>query len=279
MPFTATVLRLMIASPGDVQAERAIVREVVAEWNSTDGAHSNIMLMAIGWETDVAPEMGNTPQNIIDKRILGDADLLVGLFWTRLGTPTGSYASGAVEEIEEHLKAGKPAILYFSAAPAPPDSVDPQQYQALKAFRDSCKTRGLFATYTDVNDFRRRFSRDLQLMMNAQTAVSSGGASESTAGAGSRSSKESLSADATALLEAASADAAGVIMYGRYGAGSEISVGDKVFNEDSLPRTIARWEGAIDELEKRGLVKATSSAREVFEVTREGYAAADAVKE
>ena len=278
MPFTATVLRLMIASPGDVQAERAIVREVVTEWNSTDGARSNVMLMAIGWETDVAPEMGDTPQNIIDKRILGDADLLVGMFWTRLGTPTGSYASGAVEEIETHLKAGKPAILYFSSAPAPPDSVDPDQYRALKDFRDSCKTRGLFATYSDVNDFRRRFSRDLQLMMNSQGVGASGAASESTEASGSRGSKEPLSADAAALLKAASADASGVIMYGRYGAGSEISVGDKVFNEDSAPRTIARWEGAIEELEKRGFVKATSSAREVFEVTREGYGAADAIK-
>ena len=66
----------------------------------------------------VAPEMGDEPQTIINKRILEDADFLVGIFWTRLGTPTASYASGAVEEIEEHLAAGKPAMLYFSAAPA-----------------------------------------------------------------------------------------------------------------------------------------------------------------
>ena len=69
-----------------------------------------------------------------------------------------------------------------------------------------------------------------------------------------------------------------MIMFGRYGAGSEISVGDTVFNEDSMPRTIARWDGAIEELENRGLVRVTSSARELFEVTRDGYAAADAIK-
>ena len=275
MPFTATVLRLMIASPGDVQAERSIVREVVSEWNSTNGPHSSVMLLAVGWETDVAPEMGDAPQKIIAKRILGNADLLVGMFWTRLGTPTASYASGAVEEIEEHIKLGKPAMLYFSSAPAPLDSVDADQYRALKAFRDSCKTRGLFATYSDVDDFRRKFSRDLQITMNSQGVPSSGTASQSTAPSGSRGSKEPLSSDAAALLEAASADASGLIMFERYGGGAEISVGDKVFNEDSAPRTIARWEGAIDELEDRGLVKATSSAREVFEVTRDGYAATE----
>src|SRR5690348_13129928 len=198
MPFTATVLRLMIASPGDVAAERAVVREVVSEWNSTNGAHANVMLMAVGWETDVAPEMGDAPQHIIDSRILTNADLLVGMFWTRLGTPTASYASGAVEEIEEHLKAGKPAMLYFSSAPAPLDSVDPDQYRALKTFRDSCKPRGLFETYADADDFRRKFTHDLQIVMNSDPFASSSATTAPTAPAASTV----LSKEATELLAA-----------------------------------------------------------------------------
>jgi hypothetical protein len=266
----------MIASPGDVQKERAVVREVVSEWNSTNGAHRNVMLLATGWETDVAPEMGDAPQRIIDKRILDDADLLVGMFWTRLGTPTASYASGAVEEIEEHLKAGKPAMLYFSSAPAPLDSVDPTQYQALKAFKDSCRTRGLFETYADVDDFRRKVSKDLQLVMNSDPFASVGGATRSTTT--SSVTRAPLSPDALVLLSAASADGSGTILFERFGGGAEISSNDKVLNEDSSPRTLARWEGAIEELEKGGLLRATSAAREVFELTRDGFAAADAAK-
>lgn len=276
MPFSATVLRVMIASPGDVQKERAVVREVVSEWNSTNGAHRNVMLLATGWETDVAPEMGDAPQSIIDRRILKDADLVVGMFWTRLGTPTASYASGAVEEIEEHLKAGKPAMLYFSSAPAPLDSVDPSQYQALKAFKDSCKTRGLFQTYADVDDFRRKLSNDLQLTMNSDPFASIGGATQSTTT--SRVTRAPLSPDALVLLSAASADGSGVVLFERFGGGAEISSNDKVLNEDSSPRTLARWEGAIEELEQGGLLRATSAAREVFELTRDGFAAADAAK-
>jgi hypothetical protein len=276
MPFSATVLRVMIASPGDVQKERAVVREVISEWNSTNGAHRNVMLLATGWETDVAPEMGDAPQRIIDKRILDDADLLVGMFWTRLGTPTASYASGAVEEIEEHLKAGKPAMLYFSSAPAPLDSVDPTQYQALKAFKDSCRTRGLFETYADVDDFRRKVSKDLQLVMNSDPFASVGGATQSTTT--SSVTRAPLSPDALVLLSAASADGSGTILFERFGGGAEISSNDKVLNEDSSPRTLARWEGAIEELEKGGLLRATSAAREVFELTRDGFAAADAAK-
>jgi len=276
MPFSAIVLRVMIASPGDVQKERAVVREVVSEWNSTNGAHRNVMLLATGWETDVAPEMGDAPQSIIDRRILRDADLVVGMFWTRLGTPTASYASGAVEEIEEHLKAGKPAMLYFSSAPAPLDSVDPAQYQALKAFKDSCKTRGLFQTYADVDDFRRKLSNDLQLTMNSDPFASVGGTTQSATT--SNVTRAPLSPDALVLLSAASADGSGVILFERFGGGAEISSNDKVLNEDSSPRTLARWEGAIEELEKGGLLRATSAAREVFELTRDGFAAADAAK-
>jgi hypothetical protein len=265
----------MIASPGDVQRERDTVRAVLDEWNSVNGARRKLMLLPLGWETDVAPEMGDEPQNIINKRILKDADLLVGIFWTRLGTPTSGYASGAVEEIEEHLAAGKPAMLYFSSAPAQLDAVDPQQYAALKTFKDSCKSRGVFEIYTDVGDFRQKFAKHLQIVLNEDGFAGSETGSAQTS---SSTPITALSKEAAMLLKAATADPGGTIMVERYGGGSEIQSNDQVFNEDSSPRTLALWEGAIEELERRGLVKATSERREVFEVTREGFAAVDGLK-
>jgi len=273
MSFNATVYRVMIASPGDVQAERDIVREVVHEWNAVNAVRRGIVLLPVGWETDLAPEMGDAPQTIIDKRILKDADLLVGIFWTRIGTPTANYASGAVEEIEEHLKVGRPAMLYFSSAPAALDSVDPEQYRALKTFQDSCKPRGLFSTYADAEDFRRKFSRDLQLVMNSDRFATADVQPATTTGVSGAAPV--LSTEAKALLAAAAKDGGGTILFERFGGGAEISSNDTTFNGDMSPRTIALWEGAIEELEKRGYVKAASDAREVFELTRDGYAAAD----
>jgi hypothetical protein len=265
----------MIASPGDVQRERDTVREVLDEWNSVNGARRGLMLLPLGWETDVAPEMGDEPQKIINKRILKDADLLVGIFWTRLGTPTREYASGAVEEIEEHLAAGKPAMLYFSSAPAQLDTVDPQQYAALKTFKDSCRSRGVYEIYSDVGDFRRRFAKHLQIVLNAE------GFGPSQAGDTPKTSSTpapALSPEAVTLLKAAATDPGGVLTFERYGGGSEIQANGQVFNPDSSPRTLALWEGVIEELEGQGLLKATSERREVFEVTRHGYSAADGLK-
>jgi hypothetical protein len=258
----------MIASPGDVQAERDTVREVVHEWNAVNAVRRGIVLLPVGWETDLAPEMGDAPQTIIDKRILKDADLLIGIFWTRIGTPTANYASGAVEEIEEHLVAKKPAMLYFSMAPAVLDAVDPDQYKGLKAFRDSCKSRGVYDTYNNLGDFRRKLSTGLQITLNSDLFGGTGGPTP-VANTG-------LSDDAKKILEAASAD--GTIMFEHFGGGVELSANGEVFNEDSSPRTVAKWESVLSELENAGFIKAASEKREVFQVTQAGFTAADSLK-
>jgi len=166
MSFKATVFKVMIASPSDVTAERNIIRDVLSEWNAINAEKNNIVLLPVSWESHSAPEMGDRPQAIINKQILKDSDLLVGVFWTRIGTDTGEYISGTVEEIEEHVKLGKPAMLYFSQAPVIPDSVDQEQYGKLKEFKESCKEKGLFETYSDLNDFRNKFYHQLQLILN-----------------------------------------------------------------------------------------------------------------
>ena len=53
--------------------------------------------------THTTPEMGNDPQTLINKQILEDCDLLLGVFWTKIGTETEKYPSGSVEEIEKRL--------------------------------------------------------------------------------------------------------------------------------------------------------------------------------
>jgi hypothetical protein len=243
----------MIASPGDVQAERDIVRDVLNEWNSVHGARRKLLLLPVGWETDVAPEMGDQPQNIINKRILKDADFLVGIFWTRLGTPTSGYASGAVEEIEEHLAAGKPAMLYFSSAPAMLDTVDPEQYRSLRAFKESCKSRGVFETYSDIGDFRRQFSRHLQITMNSDVFQNTEGSpAPPGSSATATGTMPQMSAEAKRLLEAAGADASGLVLFERFGGGAEVRSNDQVFNEDSTPRTLALWESAIGSSSEKG---------------------------
>jgi hypothetical protein len=165
--YSATVLNVMIASPSDVPQERFIARDVITEWNTIHARDKQIVLMPVGWETHGTPETGDRPRAIINGQLLKNADLLVAVFWTRLGSPTGVALSGTVEEIEEHLRAGKPAMIYFSSAPVRPDSINSEQYTAVKAFKDLLAGRGLYSEYESLSDFKDKFARHL-----AQTVIS-----------------------------------------------------------------------------------------------------------
>ncbi len=279
MPYNAVVFKVMIASPGDVAGERAIIREVLSEWNVIHSEPRKVVLLPIGWETHAAPEMGGRPQAIINKRILKDCDLLVGVFWTRIGTATGVYASGTVEEIEEHIKTDKPAMLYFSAAPVVPDSVDAAQYAALKSFKDSCKSRGLYETYADINEFKTKFYRQLQLKLTQDsyfTQVSSPTGDTATS-ASTVPDVPRLSREAQTLLKEAVQDHGGTVLCVRVLGGVMIQTNGKAFGELGNPRTQALWEGAIGELQSLGLIKDRGHKGEVFSVTREGYEIAELI--
>lgn len=161
MGFQATVLKIMIASPGDVVPERVTIREVIHEWNAVHADKRQIVLLPVGWETHSFPEMGQRAQAIINKQILADADVLIAAFWTKLGTPTGSSASGTAEEISEHITAGKPALIYFSAAPVKLDEVDHTQYAALSEFKKHVMQKGLIEQYESLADFKEKLTRQL----------------------------------------------------------------------------------------------------------------------
>jgi hypothetical protein len=169
MSYVAKVYRVFIASPGDVPEERQMIREIILEWNSIHAATRRLILEPVGWETHSVPEVGDRPQAILNKQILKEADLLIAVFWTRLGTATGSHASGTVEEIEEHLAADKPVMIYFSDSRASLSHVDVQQYKALTDFRGQLQKRSLVEQYCDLRDFSQKFKRHLHTILNNST--------------------------------------------------------------------------------------------------------------
>ena len=62
-----TVLRVVVASPGDVQPERDVVPEVLEELNRSVCRDRGIRLEVVRWETDSHPgfhQLG--PQGLID---------------------------------------------------------------------------------------------------------------------------------------------------------------------------------------------------------------------
>jgi Domain of unknown function (DUF4062) len=109
MSFQAIVLKVMIASPGDVAEKRRVVTEEIHRWNDANASTRRLVLLPVKWETHSTPQLGSPPQTIINRQLVDDADILIGIFGTRIGTPTEDHVSGTVEEIKKHVAAGKTA--------------------------------------------------------------------------------------------------------------------------------------------------------------------------
>jgi len=89
-------ISVFIASPGDVTAERTVVREICEDLNKSALLKPyGISFQAIGWE-DAFPSPGR-PQELIN-RLVEECDIFVCIFHKRFGSPTGKEASGTLEE-------------------------------------------------------------------------------------------------------------------------------------------------------------------------------------
>ncbi len=165
MPQTTTLYRVLIASPSDVKKERSIIPEVIAAWNATFIDEYDAVLHPVLWETSVYPEMGERPQAIVNKQIVDRCDILVGVFWTRLGTPTGVAESGTVEEVDEFLNSGRPVMLYFSQEPVALQSIDTEQLESVKQFKAKCMGQGIVSEYETIHELREKITHDLSRAM------------------------------------------------------------------------------------------------------------------
>lgn len=278
MSYLTSTFNVMIASPGDVASERAIVRDVVHEWNAVNTNSRKVVLLPVGWETHSSPEMGAAPQTIINQQVLSKCDLLVGVFWTRIGTATERHLSGTVEEIEEHILAGKPAMLYFSNKTVALDTVNMDQVEKLKAFKASCQSRGLFETYDSHSEFKDKFYRQLQLKVNEHPLFRAADvAGDEQTIVESRTQLPTLSPEARVLLKEASQDGDGSIIRVELLSGTEIETNGKNLIPSNHRRDVAKWEQALEELKSKDLVVDRGHKGEFFEITNLGYQVADMI--
>lgn len=161
MPFQAQTYRVLIASPGDVREERDALRDIVGYWSADHAEAEGVAFLPLRWEEHSRPEAGDRPQAIINRQVLDRADVLVAIFWTRLGTPTGEYASGTVEEIERSITSGKHVLLYFSRRHVDPHGFDRVEFERVKKFQREVQPRVLFGEFQNIDDLRTNVSRHL----------------------------------------------------------------------------------------------------------------------
>ncbi len=152
MPDQPHRIRILIASPSDVKDERQAAVDVIRSWSAPN---SDIVLVPIDWETHAAPECGGTPQEIINDQLVDYCDCAVGIFWTRIGTPTKAASGGAVEELQRLEGMGRKTMVYFSNAPVPRGNKDYDQQKQVDAYREKREKEALCWSYTTVAEFAK----------------------------------------------------------------------------------------------------------------------------
>jgi hypothetical protein len=273
MVYRANVLPVMIASPGDVADERRLAGEVINAWNASHSIATSLILNAVGWEQAPA-DLGGRAQQLINDRLLKECDLLVGIFWGRLGTRTGEFESGTVEEIQTHHEAGKPAMIYFSDRPIPPSKLDADQYEGVQRFKGWCRTKGIICTYDTLEEFRLHFSNHLQTQINTNSYLINIKKNSPLAAyppavlATPALGMPSISSDAIELLHEAASDRTGLIGISNTINRQSLGTNQKEFGEEDA-RSLARWKAALEELVEAKLVECRND--QMFAVTDRGY--------
>lgn len=155
----------MIGCPSDIKKEVDIAKDVIIEWSCINAELHNIILLPLHWSTDSYPIIGQHPQKELNHQIVEKSDMLICIFGSKVGTPTDTAESGSIEEIEEHIKAGKHVMVFFRKNVSL-DSVDPIELQRLKDFKKKSQSSCMWAEYNDENDFADTFRKKLELFLN-----------------------------------------------------------------------------------------------------------------
>jgi hypothetical protein len=153
-----TRLRIFVSSPGDVQAERQVVKDVARRLNDRLALKHGYLLDVLEWEDRIIPYVGRPPQEVVNEQI-GLYDVFIGIMWSRFGTPTKSFGSGTEEEFRiayqrwEQEKKEPRILFYFCTKPPELTTEHIAQYQRVLEFKDEISASNLISKYEDSQSF------------------------------------------------------------------------------------------------------------------------------
>lgn len=163
------VKRVFLACPGDLVSERSRFPRVLETVNNVRAHSLGFHLEPIGWER-VIPSFGR-PQDLINKE-LEAADLVVVMFWNRIGSPSSDRSSrtGTLEEFDLvfrlHEQYSIPAVwVYFKKPTAKQDD----QLAGVNSFRKQLEEgrQLFFREYDGLEQWEDMFREHLVAYLDA----------------------------------------------------------------------------------------------------------------
>lgn len=228
MSYGATVYEIFIASPSDVMKERDILVEEIFNWNRENSKETKKVLMPVRWEDDTYSTVDTQEvQEYINDQIKNESDLVIGIFHAKLGSPTKNSRSGTIQEIEEHVDARKPAMLFFSNADIPRNLITSGEDQSKKVeeFKNEIGKRALYKSYNNIEEFRSLAKKQINKMVRGNSYF-----------------KKNLKEESPNVMSLASPS-------------EQIKSGTELFSTSNKSFKQMKLEAMAEELEKRGVKK------------------------
>jgi hypothetical protein len=254
MPCTVTAFSVKIASPGDAAMEMVIAREVIGEWNGSHAVAEKRILLPLHREEKGAP-----------------CDLLIAFFCNSPGS-VDEPPSQAEEEIEDHLRAGKPALIYFSEARNDFSETDPLLQSGTF---DEFKKRYMTTTvdsYGDDKEFRGKFAKQLEVMVQTHEHFKTEEAPPAAAPKALDPRRTGpLTPWAQTILIEACDDFEAYIGHLKVGDTLRIQANGKQLVEQGDPAAAAKWEDAFQELLSGGYIRDAGCNGQLFQISTRGF--------
>jgi hypothetical protein len=153
-------LTVFVSGPIDVEAEKAALKTVVSYLAEILEKSHSITLRLISWPDTIRPGVGSDLQSVINDQLGQNYDIYIGVLGSRFGQPTPRAESGTEEEFETALERFRQdttsvrVMFYFKRAEQDPFTIDLDQLQKVRKFRDKLGPRGvLYVDFKDTPEF------------------------------------------------------------------------------------------------------------------------------
>jgi len=168
---TGHILRVFVASPGDVAQCRREAIDSLLRLNARFLADRRpIAIQPVMWETHAQAGMGKDAQGIINP-LVDDCDVLIAIFWRKVGTKTPRAKSGTIEEVSRFIKkgGGERALVFFCERPNPArvENLDAKEIKDLQTFVRDMKRQGLCVGFKSVADFGKKLQHHLSIKLDS----------------------------------------------------------------------------------------------------------------
>src|SRR5215216_5110077 len=162
MPVIAQVYHVLIGCTADLGEEANAIVETISRWNTVQPTDNPVILHPVFWKSHGTARPGvKYIQEGLNRQIVDKSDIMVAVFWTRLGTKTPSAPSGTVEEIREFSRSGKPVSVYYSRRQVDPSAVDADQLRRLQSWEKEFNKHVLTKTFADTAELKDMAFHDL----------------------------------------------------------------------------------------------------------------------